>query len=68
MGGAPNFTISDLLNVRVGFLERRFRARWGRKGADSGFFAELFAAFGIILELYFYFIRLSTLSKTTEDG
>ena len=59
MGGAPNFTISDLSNVRVGFLGRSFRARRGRKGADSGFFTQLFAAFGITFLSSFVFRHAS---------
>ena len=57
MGGAPNFTISDLSNVRVGFLSRSFRARGKRTQADSGFFTQLFAAFGITFLSSFVFLQ-----------
>ena len=57
LGGAPNFTISDLSNVRVGFLSRSFRARRGRKGADSGLFTQLFAAFGNTFLSSFVFLQ-----------
>ena len=57
LGGAPNFTISDLSNVRVGFLSRSFRARSRRTQADSGFFTQLFAAFGITFLSSFVFLQ-----------
>ena len=58
-GGAPNSTIADLTDVRNGFWDRCFRAGLGRTVADSGFFIELFAAFGIMFLSSFVFRHAS---------
>ena len=58
-GGAPNSTIADLTDVRNGFWDRCFRAGLGWTVADSGFFIELFAAFGIMFLSSFVFRHAS---------